>query len=92
MKPRAMVRWILCALLALHASVACAQTKTTGGDERIQRVENGLLPSLVEKGKAGRKASLLDRMRSYGVPGISIAVINADPAEGGLRIGTWTGR
>ncbi|HSB11974.1 MAG TPA: serine hydrolase [Blastocatellia bacterium] len=40
---------------------------------RIERVEKGLLPSVLLKGTPGWK--ILDRMKLYKVPGVSIAVI-----------------
>jgi CubicO group peptidase (beta-lactamase class C family) len=43
---------------------------------RIQRVENGLLPGVRIKGRTPLRMALADRMRHYGAPGVSIAVIN----------------
>ncbi len=45
-------------------------------DDAIQRVTSGLLPAVAEQGKPGRKASIPERMSHYGVPGLSVAVIN----------------
>ena len=44
-------------------------------DERIRRVENGLIP-LDQKGQPGQPAKLVDRMQFYKVPGVSVAVVN----------------
>jgi hypothetical protein len=44
-------------------------------DERIHRVENGLIP-LDRNGQPGPPAKLADRMQFYKVPGVSIAVVN----------------
>lgn len=45
--------------------------------ERISRVENGLLPPNVIKGRPLPRMKLADRMRHWnGVPGVSIAVVN----------------
>lgn len=44
-------------------------------DERIARVEQGLLPRAVLKGETGRRASIAERMAYHGVPGMSMAVI-----------------
>jgi len=43
-------------------------------DPNIKRVEAGLLP--VAAKKIGLTANINDRMRAYGVPGLSIAVID----------------
>lgn len=46
--------------------------------ERIRRIENGLIPNpgIVIKGQSPQKAALLERMKQYRVPGVSLAVIN----------------
>src|SRR5262245_43209774 len=66
-------------LLLLVAVVARAQTGSV--DEHIRHIENGLLPPVVRKGQAGVGVSLLERMRHYGAPGLSIAVINDGKVE-----------
>jgi len=43
--------------------------------EKIRRVENGLLPPVFVKGRS-RRMNLLERMKFYKVPGVTIAVIN----------------
>lgn len=43
--------------------------------ERIQRVENGLLGSVVIKGQANGM-NIAERMKYYSAPGVSVAVIN----------------
>jgi CubicO group peptidase (beta-lactamase class C family) len=43
---------------------------------RIQRVENGLLPDVRIQGRTPLRMALADRMRHYGAPGVSLAVIN----------------
>lgn len=45
---------------------------------RIQRVEHGLIPNpgIIVKGQPPSKAGLVERMKVYRVPGLSIAVIN----------------
>jgi CubicO group peptidase (beta-lactamase class C family) len=45
------------------------------------RVEGGLLPAVVIKGQAAVPMRLADRMAYYGVPGVSIAVINDEKIE-----------
>lgn len=46
-------------------------------DPRIAQVENGLLPRIAPKAAFGTTASIVDRMRAYGIPGATIAVIDA---------------
>jgi CubicO group peptidase (beta-lactamase class C family) len=50
---------------------------------RIQRIEKGLIPNpgIVVKGQAPSTASILERMKQYRVPGVSIAVINSYEVE-----------
>jgi CubicO group peptidase (beta-lactamase class C family) len=50
--------------------------QTAVKDQRIERVENGLLPPAVLKGEAPAKMKLADRMLFYKTPGVSIALIN----------------
>jgi CubicO group peptidase (beta-lactamase class C family) len=45
-------------------------------EARILRVENGLLPDNVIKGQPAPRMKLIDSMKDYGTPGVSIAVIN----------------
>jgi CubicO group peptidase (beta-lactamase class C family) len=51
-----------------------------GVAERIQRVENGLLPAIMIKGQT-RAMKLAERMAHYKVPGLSVAVINDGKIE-----------
>jgi len=50
---------------------------------RIQRVEHGLIPNpgIVVKGQPPGKAGLVERMKVYRVPGLSVAVINGYELE-----------
>ena len=50
-------------------------------EERIKRVENGLLPPFVIKGQPSTQMKLADRMTFYNTPGISIAVIDKGRVE-----------
>lgn len=45
-------------------------------EERIRRVENGILPQAIIKGAPAVRLKLADRMRYYSTQGVSIAVIN----------------
>lgn len=49
--------------------------------ERIRRVENGLLYPQQIKGDTSAKMNLAERMKHYKVPGVSIAVINNGKIE-----------
>ena len=49
--------------------------------QRIERVENGLLPPAVLKGETPVRMKLADRMRFYKTPGVSIALINEGRIE-----------
>lgn len=85
---RAMKRRIsrFCLLFILTVLLVCAVQKRTftsaqsvSVDERISRVENGLLsPSLV---KGDKPMKLVDEMKYLAVPGVSIAVINNGKIE-----------
>jgi len=48
---------------------------------RIRRVENGLLPAVTIKGRTLAPMNLIERMKHYRVPGMSIAVINRGALE-----------
>lgn len=58
-------------------------------DERIQRSENGLIPLTVQGEIEGAEPkNLADRMEHYGVPGVSIALINDFQIEWAKGYGT----
>ncbi len=61
---------------AQHTSAPLASTKSTALEERIKRVENGLLPAAVIKGAPPAGSALNTRLEFYQVPGVSIAVVN----------------
>jgi len=61
-----------------RAALLAAQKVNTA--ERIQRVENGLLPAVVIKGQAA-PMKLAERMAHYKTPGVSVAVINNGAVE-----------
>jgi CubicO group peptidase (beta-lactamase class C family) len=50
-------------------------------EQRIERVENGLLPPAVLQGETPARMKLADRMRFYKTPGVSIALINDGKIE-----------
>jgi CubicO group peptidase (beta-lactamase class C family) len=57
-------------------------------EERIKRVEAGLLPRVVIKGQPLPKANVRERMNYYAVPGVSVAVINNGAIEWARSYGT----
>jgi CubicO group peptidase (beta-lactamase class C family) len=50
-------------------------------EQRIQRVENGLLPATVLRGEPPLRMKLAERMAFYRTPGVSVAVINGGQLE-----------
>jgi CubicO group peptidase (beta-lactamase class C family) len=74
---------IACALLAVMLFAGCATTtvpQNADANDRISRVENGLLPGTVIKGQDA-SMKLTERMAFHKVPGVSIAVINEGRIE-----------
>jgi CubicO group peptidase (beta-lactamase class C family) len=63
--------WIVL-LLAAHAAVLANPDAL---EERIQRIENGLLPTVLVKGETPQSTRLADAMAAAQVPGVSVAVI-----------------
>ena len=53
----------------------------TALEQRIHRIQNGLITSIIIEGEPVKKVSLLDRMKELGVPGVSIAVIHDGKIE-----------
>ena len=68
-----MIRPLLCAALLLFQTGALAAEPPASP---MERVENGLLPRIVEKGLAGQGQSLTVRMAEARVPGLAIAVVH----------------
>lgn len=50
-------------------------------EQRIERVENGLLPPVVLKGETPSRMRIDERMKFYKTPGVSVAVINDGKVE-----------
>jgi CubicO group peptidase (beta-lactamase class C family) len=50
-------------------------------EQRIERVENGLLPPVVLKGETPLRMKIDERMKFYRTPGVSVAVINEGKVE-----------
>ena len=62
-------------LLLPWACQASATQAAHAADPRIRSVESGLLPITATRTRLGRYANIRDRMRAYGVAGLSVAVI-----------------
>jgi CubicO group peptidase (beta-lactamase class C family) len=58
-----------------------APEKPAAEPARIGAAENALKPALYEKGKPPAAMNILDRMKHYHVPGVSVAVINDGKIE-----------
>ena len=58
-----------------------APEKPAADPARIGAAENALKPALYEKGKPPAAMNILDRMKHYRVPGVSVAVINEGKIE-----------
>jgi len=69
------LRYIAFVFIILLVSPRASQTQTPL-DQRIHRVENGLMPAQIDKGQAVPKWTIAERMAHYNVVGVSIAVID----------------
>jgi CubicO group peptidase (beta-lactamase class C family) len=57
--------------------IASGSSAATDIEQRIQRIQNGLLPPVLVKSELVSSSKLSDRMAALHVPGVSIAVIHA---------------
>ncbi len=62
--------------LFFYAALTAPGKKSANDAGRIQRVENGLRPAVILKGRPSTKTSIIERMRQYHVPGVSVAVVD----------------
>ena len=71
------------ALIFLFISFACSTPETTKIDleERISKVENGLVPARQIKGEEVPVYNLEDRLKELGIPGLSLAVASYGKIE-----------
>ena len=70
--------------LSMPTSGARTQVKPQGAstvEERIRRVEDGLLPPIIVKGQPSVRMTLAERMKHYNTPGVSVAFINDGRVE-----------
>jgi CubicO group peptidase (beta-lactamase class C family) len=75
-----LLRRLQAAALVALASVALAQTPASL-EERIDRIQNGLLRGVVIKGEPVPTRKLADEMVAWHVPGVSIAMIHGGKIE-----------
>jgi CubicO group peptidase (beta-lactamase class C family) len=68
----ALSAFAMAALAPAGASHQAYASSQSAADPRIGRVENGLLPPVLVKGQ--KAWNILDRMKFYNIPGVSVAV------------------
>src|SRR5207248_1362488 len=76
-RPAAVLVFTCVLQLSLTAQVA---VRLSALEQRIQRIQDHLLPAIVIKGQSN-ESKLLDRMAELHVPGVSIAVIHDGAIE-----------
>jgi CubicO group peptidase (beta-lactamase class C family) len=64
-----------------HATTNSFQDVPPDVEQRIRRIENGLLPPVIVKGEPSVPMKLVDRMGAYKTPGVSIAFIDNGRVE-----------
>ncbi len=69
------------ALALMTMAAAATNAAQSPGDERVRRIENGLIPPVILKGQPVRTSKLEDRMRELKIPGVSIAVFDKGRLE-----------
>jgi CubicO group peptidase (beta-lactamase class C family) len=67
---------IACGVLSALCITGADARGQSSVEDRIARVEQGLLPRVVPRGQAERRMSIAERMAYHGVPGLSVAVID----------------
>jgi CubicO group peptidase (beta-lactamase class C family) len=72
--------WWLVSRVAILVLGMTACERAAHDSGRVQRIENGLLTAVVIRGQPS-KMKLTERMAYYGVPGVSIAIINNGQIE-----------
>jgi len=68
-------------LLFLFACSTSKETSDTALEDRIQRIENGLMQNLQIKGEEVSTFNINDRLIELGIPGLSIAVVSNGKIE-----------
>lgn len=80
MKVFVRMQWLGVGMFLGVVSTSAAQSSVVDIAERISAVESGLTP-IIEVAGRGLRMTLPERMAYYGVPGVSIAVINDGKIE-----------
>ena len=78
--------FVVVVALGSFTTGARAQTVPQEVAQRINAVESGLVP-MIEVAGRGLRMTLPERMAYYGVPGVSVAVINNYTVEGAKGYG-----
>ena len=63
------------------SSLESSEDNETAVEQRIQRIQDGLLPPVIVEGEPLQKTKLVDRMAALNVPGVSVAVIRNGKIE-----------
>jgi len=63
------------------AAAASSSAPTSSVEERIRRVESGLLPAVTIRGAQSPAMTLAERMKFYRIPGVSVAVVSGGRVE-----------
>lgn len=75
-KPIIYIGVFACWFFSIAINAHAFQSPPSTVSERIKAVEKGLLPETISVGDSSSRMSLLDRMKTHKVPGISIAIIH----------------
>lgn len=84
MRPRLLTTALVLAALFVASLTALESPQLAQSlkvSDRIERIENGLIPGIVIKGRPEVKMRLSDRMKHHNVPGVSVAFINNHQIE-----------
>jgi CubicO group peptidase (beta-lactamase class C family) len=81
MSTSTLIRFVVDAALCKIMLGALAAQTPAALEQRIQRLQDGLLPSVIVKGEPVPTTKLADRMAELHVPGVSIAVIHEGKIE-----------
>ncbi len=80
-KAIAQLKGLVVAASVLSLVIACSSSDNGDIRSRIDAVEKNLIPAVANEGGSPAGLSLSDRMQHFGVPAVSIAVINNERIE-----------
>src|SRR5580658_10804294 len=72
---------VVCSVITVALLSAQVAPGPQALEQRIQRIQDGLLPAVLMKGGPVQTTKLADRMAALHVPGVSIAVIHDGAIE-----------